>query len=201
MLHNREELQQTISVPKNETLDYFFIFFAENECIERKVVFSLADGAEVHARGVIIGSGESEVTLTTEVHHQGKQTRGYMTIKGVFADRARAHVTGWIKIPENGNNADAFLEQRFLLLSKNARAKAEPMLEILANDVKASHAATVSRIDDEQLFYLASRGIDTVEGRRLLTAAFINEILSTIPSRDVVRSCQKEITKILNLKS
>ena len=199
LLHEILEKDRTIAVKAHDTLDYFFVLIAE-ESVERRVVFDLADGAKVNVRGVILASKEAAVTLDTDIIHRGRNTEGFTTVKGIMTDRARAKVTGWIRIPETGHNANAFLEQRFLLLSKNARVKAEPMLEILANDVKASHAASVSRLNDEQLFYCESRGIDRNESRRLLMEAFINEIIQKISDRAISVQCEKELSKILNLK-
>ncbi|MBI4262726.1 SufD family Fe-S cluster assembly protein, partial [Candidatus Uhrbacteria bacterium] len=159
LLHEQSLVEQTIAVPANESLDYFFVLFG-TEPIERRVVFTLGDGAHVNVKGLVLGLEQAEINLTTEVVHAGKGTEGFTTVKGLLGGNAHATVTGWIRIPETGHNTNAFLEERFMLLSKGARAKAEPMLEILANDVKASHAATVSRLNDDQLFYCESRGID-----------------------------------------
>lgn len=197
LLHEILEKERTISVKENETLDYFFVLFAE-EAMERRVRFELQNSARVNVRGVILGTAAAEITLETAIVHCGRNTEGFTTVKGIMADRARANVTGWIRIPETGNNTNAFLEQRFLLLSKHARAKAEPMLEILANDVKASHAASVSRLNDEQMFYCESRGLDSGGSRRLLTEAFVNEIIQKIPDENIVALCQQQLIKFLN---
>ena len=196
LLHTPTEVERTLSVATGETLDYFFVLYAE-EPIERRIVFDLADGACVNVQGIVLASHGAEVTLETDVVHRGKNTEGFATVKGIITDHARARVTGWIRIPETGHNTNAFLEQRFLLLSKNARAKAEPMLEILANDVKASHAASVSRLNDDQLFYCSARGIGVEESRRLLTEAFVNAIIQKIPDEAVVHTCREQLSKFL----
>ncbi|MBI4281509.1 SufD family Fe-S cluster assembly protein [Candidatus Uhrbacteria bacterium] len=196
LLHEIVEKDRTIAVAAHETLDYFFVLFAD-ALIERRIRFELADGARANVRGVLLGNATADITLETDMVHRGKNTEGFTTVKGILTDRARARVTGWIRIPETGNNTNAFLEQRFLLLSKTARAKAEPMLEILANDVKASHAASVSRLNDEQIFYAESRGLDPDESRHLLTEAFINEIVQKIPDRAISVQCEKQLSKFL----
>ncbi len=196
ILHEQKELMQTIAVSANESLDYFFVLFGTAP-IERRVVFTLADGARVNVKGLVLGSAQAEINLTTEVIHEGRGTEGFTTVKGLLGGNAHATVTGWIRIPETGHNTNAFLEERFMLLSKGARAKAEPMLEILANDVKASHAATVSRLNDDQLFYCESRGIDPAESKRLLTEAFVNDIIRLIPDASITAQCERYLASSL----
>lgn len=196
LLHEIQEKDRTIEVKAHETLDYFFVLFAE-ESMERRVRFTLADGARINVQGIVLASGAAEIILDTDIVHEGKNTEGFTTVKGILTDHARVKVTGWIRIPETGNNTNAFLEQRFLLLSKNARVKSEPMLEILANDVKASHAASVSRLNEEQLFYAESRGLAPSESRQLLTEAFVNAVIQKIPDENVIALCQEQLTKFL----
>ncbi len=143
----------------------------------RTLSFMLADDATLTVRGIVLGDGRAQLKLKTEVTHLGERTHATTEIRGILADHARAEATGWIIIPKSGHGTNAKLEERFLLLSPHARAKAEPVLEILANDVKAAHAAAVSKVNDEQLFYLASRGIAPLDGRRLLTEAFVGVLL------------------------
>lgn len=196
LLHEISNIDRIIPVAAGISLDYFFVLFAEKS-VERRIRFELADGARANVCGVILGNDAADITLETDIVHRGKNTEGFTTVKGILTDRARAKVTGWIRIPETGNNTNAFLEQRFLLLSKNARAKSEPMLEILANDVKASHAASVSRLNEEQLFYAESRGLAPSESRQLLTEAFVNEIIQKIPNENIIALCQQQLIKFL----
>lgn len=197
LLHEILEKDRTIEVRAGELLDYFFLLFADAP-MERRVHFELADGARANIRGVIMGSATADIVFETDIVHRGRNTEGFTTVKGILFDRAQARVTGWIRIPESGNNTNAFLEQRFLLLSKNARATAEPMLEIAASDLKkAGHAASVSRLNDEQLFYCSSRGIDPLEGRRVLTRAFIESVVRDAHDQSVRDMCQSHLKTIL----
>lgn len=196
LLHEIVGKDRTIEVAAHETLDYFFVLFADAP-LERRIRFDLADGAKVNVRGVLMGSAAADIVFETDIVHRGRNTEGFTTVKGILSDRAQARVTGWIRIPESGNNTNAFLEQRFLLLSKNARAKAEPMLEILANDVKASHAASISRLNDEQLFYCEARGIAPSKSRQLLTEAFVNAVIQKIPDENIIALCQQQLSKFI----
>lgn len=198
LLHEISAIDRTIAVKAHETLNYFFVLFADAP-IERRLTFTLADDARVQVRGLIVASESADIRLTTDTVHAGKNTQGLTTVKGIVADRARANATGWIRILESGIGASAFLEQRFLLLSPKARAKAEPILEIAASDLKkAGHAASVSRLNDEQLFYCGSRGIDPLVARRLLIEGFMNSIIDVIPDTNIVAQCREYVASILS---
>ena len=94
-------------------------------------------------------------------------------------------VEGMIKIDKGANGVDDFLEMRLLLLDDKSQAVAEPKLEIETNEVKASHAATVGKIDEEQVFYLTSRGITGKEAERLIVDGFLNQVVDKIEDRKV----------------
>src|SRR3989344_9349435 len=91
-----------------------------------------------------------------------------------------------IKIVKDANGVDDFLEMRLLLLDSKSQAVAEPKLEIEANEVKASHAATVGKIDEEELFYLQSRGVKRTEAEKLVIDGFLSEVVSRIEDPMIV---------------
>ena len=96
----------------------------------------------------------------------------------MLRDRATARVSGLIKIKKKAQGSDDFLEERTLLLGKEVRIEALPYLEIEADEVRASHAATSSAVDEEQLFYLKSRGLDQAEAERLLITGFLRRAVA-----------------------
>ncbi len=120
----------------------------------------------------------------THVHveHVAPHTRSLQKFKGVLRDTSRSSFEGKIYVHSEAQKIEAYQVNHNLLLSDAALAYAKPNLEILADDVKASHGATVSQVDDEQLFYLQSRGISQEWGRTLLIRGFMQEILDQIPS-------------------
>jgi Fe-S cluster assembly protein SufD len=197
LLHQEKEVQE-LHVPAGEHFEYFFVFVgSEEQEITRSMRFALADDAELAVMGLVLGADHTRMTLRTEVRHEGVRTRASTHIRGVLTDRAYAHATGWITIPKTGHQTDAHLEQRFLLLSPHARAKAEPILEILADDVKAAHAATVSKLDPEQLFYLTARGIHREDGRRMLTRAFVEAALCHMESSEMKKAAEAALESML----
>jgi Fe-S cluster assembly protein SufD len=101
--------------------------------------------------------GEYEIIVTAE--HLVPKTKGRITVRAVCGVDAHVKIKGIIRINKKAQETDDFLELRVLMLGKTARAIVEPELEIEANNVKASHAASVGQVDEEQVMYLMSRGL------------------------------------------
>ena len=112
--------------------------------------------------------------------HKVGNTFGRVVLRGVAKNGARVQVEGMIKIDKEANGVDDFLEMKLLLLDAKSQAVAEPKLEIEANEVKASHAATVGKIDEEELFYLTSRGIGLAEAEKLIVGGFLDQVIDKI---------------------
>ncbi len=116
-------------------------------------------GQEIEWVGIVDGREPGEYELRVTADHSAVGTSGRITVRGVAGPGSVVKVYGMIKIYNVAQRTDDFLELRVLTLDKTARAVAEPMLEIEANDVKASHAASVGMVDKEQVLYLMSRGL------------------------------------------
>lgn len=137
-----------------------------------KIGFTKA-GEEKELNCVIKGQSEGDYILDILVDHRVGNTFGRVRIRGIAKRGARVAVTGKIKIDKEAQGVDDFLDIRILILDDQSSATAEPQLEIEANDVKASHAAVVGQIDEEQLFYLESRGIGRSQAEKLIVAGFL----------------------------
>lgn len=110
-----------------------------------------------------------------EIIHAAPHTTSRTNIKGVVDGDGQAFVNGTIKVLSEAVGTEAFLEERILLVSPQARAEAIPNLEIKTDDVKCSHAATVGKIDEEELFYLQSRGISNNEAKKMIVEGFLKQ--------------------------
>jgi Fe-S cluster assembly protein SufD len=148
---------------------------------KKKVVVSLInEGEEVEVLGLVMGKEKGDYELGVVVDHKSSKTKGRVSIRGIAKSGAKIKITGLIKIDKNSQEVDSFLEMRVLILDNKSWATVEPKLEIEANLVKASHAATVSKIDEEQLFYLTSRGIKKEVAEGLIVTGFLKEITDKI---------------------
>lgn len=122
---------------------------------------------------LVVKSGEN-VEIETIMEFKAPQTQGNTLIKAVVMPGGRLNLKGIIKIDKGAELVEAFLRQAVLLIGENSMATAVPELEIESNEVKASHAAAIGRIDEEQLFYLMSRGLKREEAVKLIIKAFLN---------------------------
>lgn len=148
----------------------------------QKIVLSKADkylikivepGVEVEISAKFNLSGNQSQLLEVVIQHQAPHTRAKTVFRGVVDDKAYLKIAGRIIIDKNCPDTNSFLDERILLLSDTARAEAVPDLEILSDDVKCSHAAAISNINKEHIFYLTSRGISPDTAKKLIIDGFL----------------------------
>ncbi len=149
-------------------------------------------GAHADLYSLYLANGERHVDLHTTQRHLAPHCRSNLYCKGAATDEARAVYFGFIRVAEHAQKTDAYQKNRNLLLSDSARADAIPNLEILANDVKCSHGASVGQVGTEELFYLMSRGISRAEAERILVQAFFEDLVGKIEN-PFVKSYVEEV--------
>ena len=135
----------------------------------------------MRVRSLVAASGEQLFDQRSRQEHRAEHTTSNVLCKNALFDKARSIFAGLIRVEENAQHADAYQTNRNLVIGPSAEANSLPGLEILANDVKCSHGATIGKIDEEQLFYLRSRGIPSATAKQLLMLGFFEEVLSEIP--------------------
>lgn len=138
-------------------------------------------GARFRARGALVLDGRQHADVQLSVDHVARDTRCDLAYRGVADGRARAVFFGNIRVQAGADGTDAQLSNKNLLLSPHAEIDAKPVLEIFADEVKASHGATVGQLDETALFYLRSRGLPREAARAVLTQAFARAVLDDVP--------------------
>lgn len=144
-----------------------------------------APGASFKADGLYSVTGDGRVDNETLVEHIAGHTSSDQLFKGIADGNGVMAFGGLILVKPDAQKVDANQTNRHMLASRDARAYAKPQLEIYADDVKCSHGATTGQIDPQQLFYMQQRGIDEQTARRLLSAAFVGEVVDRIPLDDI----------------
>lgn len=139
------------------------------------------EGSEVTANGCVIADKMQRVDNNTLIDHQVPNCRSNELYKYVLDDNAVGAFAGKILVREGAQKTISKETNANLCATRSARMYTQPMLEIYADDVKCSHGSTVGQMDDAALFYMRQRGIDEKEARLLLKAAFITEVIETIP--------------------
>lgn len=138
------------------------------------------ESAQLHANGVLLATGKRHLDTRLGIDHVGRDGRCELTWRGLAAGRSRAAFHGGILIREGADGSAAMLSNKNLLLSEDAEIDTQPVLEIHADEVQATHGATVGQLDPTVMFYLRSRGVPAEQARTLLTAAFCRETLVVI---------------------
>ncbi len=130
-------------------------------------------GMELEIVGRFQTYGSEVKELNIRIVHRAPHTTANTTLKGVAWDTSQLKLSGTIIIEKSAQQTQSFLRENILLLSPEAKAEAIPNLEILANDVKCSHAATISNISEEQVFYLMSRGLTRKKAEEMIVDGFL----------------------------
>ena len=153
------------------------------------------EGAECLINGLFVGAEHQHLDNYMLVEHAQPQCSSRQFYNGILDDRARGVFHGRIVVHKDAQKTDAKQTNRNLLLSDDARIDTKPQLEIYADDVKCTHGATIGQIEEEQLFYLRTRGIEETSARNLLLYAFAAECLDRMhdsPTREFVAELIRE---------
>lgn len=165
-----------------------------------KMVFLTLHGGQIHnsisislngpksscdLNGLYLMDGTQKVSNTISLTHRAPECHSEQLFKGILDDSAVSRFFGLINVVPGAQKTEAFQANHNLLLSNDAKVFSEPQLEIYADDVKCSHGATNGRLDEEELFYLRSRGIPEKEARLLQQLAFAYQVLSKISNEEL----------------
>jgi len=142
-------------------------------------------GASAEMLGLFFGNEDQFVDYHTSQEHMAPNTTSDLLYKGVLSGHARSVFSGMIRVHEGAQKTDAYQTNRNLLLSDDARADSIPNLEIRANDVRCSHGATVAPLDEDEIFYLQSRGLERPEATKIIVDGFFEPILIRIPLESI----------------
>jgi Fe-S cluster assembly protein SufD len=171
---------QRAEVERDATLDWIALGFGSSRGKVRMDTRLSGPGSNARVTGAYAGGGEQHLDFDTTQEHAAANTNSDLAFRGVLGDDATAVWRGMIKVDRGAQQTDAFQENRNLLLSKSAHADAIPGLEILADDVRCTHAAAVAQIDAEQLHYLRSHGLPTSDAKRLVIEGFLEALVERL---------------------
>jgi len=168
---------QRATVARDGSLDWITLGFGSANGKVFQETQLAGPGAHGTVTGAYASRGRQHLDFDTLQEHAAPDTTSDLAFRGILADRSSAVWRGMIKVDPGAQRTDAFQESRNLLLSKRAHADAIPGLEILANDVRCTHAAAIAQIDREQLFYLRSHGLPAADANRLVIEGFLQALV------------------------
>jgi len=155
------------------------------------------NGSTVEQAEIIFGSADQLFDLTSYTRHIGRDTTGNLLSKGALADRSRAYMKGLATIDMPAHGTDSYLGEFGMLLSRQARSVAIPSLEIDQPDCRrVAHASAVGPIDETQLFYLESRGLDPETARKFIVMGYLEPVVARVP----LESARDRLRELLEAK-
>ena len=157
-------------------------------------------GGNTRQVALYFAGGNQMHDFRTLQEHVAPRTTSDLLFKGAVQDTAKSVYTGLIKIHKDAKGSVAFQTNRNLTLSEGAWAESVPNLDIETNDVKCSHASTVGPIDEDQLFYLESRGVHPDVAQRLVVLGFFDEVLAQLPVGGLAESLRLRVSRKLHLE-
>jgi Fe-S cluster assembly protein SufD len=192
---------QRAQVERDGRLDWAALGFGSARGKVRMETKLAGPGSEARVTGGYAGGPGQHLDYDTTQEHAAPNTFSDLAFRGVLAAGSTAVWRGMIKVDPGAQQTDAFQESRNLLLSTEAHADAIPGLEILADDVRCTHAAAIAQIDKDQLFYLTSRGLDPAAAKSLIIEGFLESLVERLaegPVRDEISAAlERRLAEIL----
>lgn len=196
IVKNITEMHGDVLVSIRESEKYCIVLYGFATAPVNVTVELLKEGAEAIITGVVIGH-EGECSLHTIQRHVAPHTTSDLLVKTALMRTASFRFHGEIKLESSAQHANAYQRNENKLMSPHARVDTKPELEILANEVRCTHGATVGKLDDLMLFYLASRGLPREEAEALALNGFLSSALPRITGNDVQALVQEYIRNAL----
>lgn len=196
-----DEIPQNIVVEKDAKVDIVILVFPGVSADIRLDVHLAGEGAQANIYGAYLCGGNERVKIAVDMHHDVPHCNSRQLFKGIAGGTSRVDFYGKIIVAQDAQQTEAYQENHNILLSDDAKVDTKPQLEIYADDVKCSHGATVGRLNEEEQFYMRSRGISLEDARLLQMISFISPVLEAVDDqaqRDaIVSDIESEIRKIM----
>jgi Fe-S cluster assembly protein SufD len=159
----------------------------------------LGPNTECHLSGLFSGHGDAKADHRTHQHHNTPNGFSNLLFKTLLADQAHSIYQGVITVPQHAQKTDAYQTCRNLMLDPGTHADAIPKLEIIADDVKCSHGASIGTLNKEQLFYLQTRGLNYREALTAISMGFGEQVIDTVPEalEDVRQNWRERVAKTI----
>lgn len=171
---------ERIVVEKDAKADIVILALPGMSCDMKIDVELVGEGAEANLYGVYVCDGNEKVKMAVDMYHKVPHCRSRQLFKGMAGGESRVDFYGKIIVAQDAQRTEAYQENHNLLLSDKARIDTKPQLEIYADDVKCSHGATIGRLNEDEQFYMRSRGISLEDAKVLQMISFIAPVLENV---------------------
>ena len=175
------QLIRDIEVQSGQRKDMVLLMFPGVNCDIRLDVRLTGEGAEANVYGAYVCGGEEKVKIAVDMHHDMPHCNSRQLFKGIAGGVSKVDFYGKIIVAQDAQRTEAYQENHNILLTDGAKVDTKPQLEIYADDVKCSHGATIGRLNEEEQFYMRSRGISLEDAKVLQMISFVAPVLENIP--------------------
>ena len=192
-------LRRDIRVEAGQRTDMVLVVMPGISCDVALDVTLAGEGAEANIYGAYVCGGDEKVRIAVDMHHAVPHCNSRQLFKGIAGGNSRVDFYGKIIVAQDAQRTEAYQENHNILLSDDARVDTKPQLEIYADDVKCSHGATIGRLNEEEQFYMRSRGITLEDAKVLQMISFLAPVLEAIPEAERESMAAQIETAIRNI--
>lgn len=182
------QLVRNVEVQSGQRVDMVLLVYPGVSCDINLDVTLAGEGAEANIYGAYVCGGEEKVKIAVDMHHEVPHCNSRQLFKGIAGGDSRVDFYGKIIVAQDAQKTEAYQENHNLLVSDGAKVDTKPQLEIYADDVKCSHGATIGRLNEEEQFYMRSRGISLEDAKVLQMISFIAPVLENIQDEELRES-------------
>lgn len=175
------QLVRNIDVQSGQRKDMVLLVYPGVSCDVKLDVRLAGEGAEANIYGAYVCGGEEKVKIAVDMHHDLPHCNSRQLFKGIAGGTSKVDFYGKIIVAQDAQRTEAYQENHNLLLTDGAKVDTKPQLEIYADDVKCSHGATIGRLNEEEQFYMRSRGIALEDAKVLQMISFLSPVLDAVP--------------------
>jgi len=173
-------IPQNIVVEKDARVDVVVLVFPGVSADVKLDVHLVGEGAEANVYGAYVCGGEEKVKIAVDMYHDVPHCNSRQLFKGIAGGVSKVDFYGKIIVAQDAQRTEAYQENHNILLTDGAKVDTKPQLEIYADDVKCSHGATIGRLNEEEQFYMRSRGISLEDAKVLQMISFIAPVLEHV---------------------
>lgn len=196
----QEAVPSLVELGRGQMLDMVFVFLPGASC-ELPVKLVLAgEGAQVELSGIYLCASDERLSIGIDLVHTVPHCTSHQLFKGIVGGTAKVDFYGKVYVAQDAQQTEAYQENHNLLLSEGARVNTKPQLEIYADDVKCTHGATVGRLNEDEQFYMRSRGISLEDARMLQMISFLAPVLNRVADDELRASLLEEISLAIKNK-
>lgn len=215
ILENTNDNEINLEVGKNSEIKYITIYkknsvkkaeIGEDSkiiwidlCLEKVKASTVTNlngaNSKCNSFSVVLGDDDKDFDINSKVIHKGNESKSDMLARIVLSGKSKALYNGLVRVNKNAVKCEGYQRSEVILLSDEAYAEAIPNLEIENNDVKCTHGATISQIDEDKLFYMTSRGINEKDAKKVIIEGFFEPIIINIEDEKLGNDIRKTISK------